>query len=182
MFDHKRAMISIPRPLPSEYPASFGTYMKHVPGGDILDILAQQGEEIIALMETIGDIGAQHRYAENKWSIKEMLGHLIDTERLFVYRAMSFARGDDTVLPGMSEDAWEAVADHDGLDLDDLLDEYWLVRAGTIRFFQNLDAASLARRGRADGTTFGVGCTAWLIAGHGRHHRQVLEERYLTGL
>jgi uncharacterized damage-inducible protein DinB len=173
-------MTRIPRPLATEYPAYFGNYIKLVHGGDALDILARQGESTIALLEFIGDDGAEFRYADDKWSIKEMIGHLIDTERLFVYRAMSFARGDTTILPGMSEQAWEATADHDALDLGDLLDEFWLVRAGTIRFFENLNQEDLARRGRADNKFASVSSIAWVIAGHEMHHRLVLDDRYLT--
>jgi len=175
-------MTRIPRPLATDYPSYFGTYIKLVPGGEALDILATQGEITIGLMEMIGDADAGHRYADDKWSIREVLGHVIDMERLFVYRAMSFARGDTSNLPGVCENAWEATAQHDDLDLEDLIDEFWLVRAGTIRFFQNLDADALPRRGRADNKNVSVGSIAWLIAGHEMHHRQILEERYLTQL
>ncbi len=173
-------MTRIPRPLATEYPTYFGNYIKLVQGGDALEVLARQGENTIALLEIIGEDGAGFRYADDKWSIKEVLGHMIDTERLFVYRAMSFARGDTTSLPGMSEQAWEATADHDALNLDDLLDEFWLVRAGTIRFFENLNHDDLARRGRADNKSASVTSLAWVIAGHEMHHCMVLEERYLT--
>lgn len=174
--------MNIPRPLPSHYPAYYGNYVGLIPGGDVLDILAEQGERTIDLLDTVGDVDARFRYAADKWSLKQVLGHVIDTERLFVYRAMSFARGDSTPLPSMDEDAWEAAAAHDALDLEDLLDEFWLVRAGTLRFFRNLAPDVLENAGVASGHRFTVGATAWVIAGHERHHVGVLRERYLTAL
>lgn len=172
----------IPRPLPADYCASFGGYVKLLPGGDVLDILATQGEETIALLEDIGDADARFRYDDGKWSLKQVLGHLIDSERVLLYRAMTAARGDRTPLPAFDEDAWEAVAPHDELDLDDLLEEFWLVRSTTLHFFRTLDADALDRRGTGGGRPFTVGAMAWIIAGHEAHHLNVIEERYLPGL
>jgi len=173
----------IPRPLPADYCASFGGYLRHVPGGDILEILASQGEETIALLEDIGDADARFRYDDGKWSLKQVLGHLIDTERVLLYRAMAAARGDLTRQPGFDQDAWEAMAPHDELDLEDLLEEFWLVRSTTLHFFRTVDADALTRRGvSGGGRRFTVGAMAWIIAGHEAHHLNVIDEKYLPGL
>ena len=173
-------MRRIPRPLATEYPAYFGHYVGLVPETDILNVLVKQADAAVELLASLDDEAALHRYAPGKWSIKEVMGHLIDTERLFVYRAMSFARGDATDLPGMDEDAWVDGADFDRVPLIDLLMEFRTVREGTVRFFDNLDDASYTRQGTANGLTFGVNSTPWLIAGHERHHLGVLRERYPT--
>jgi len=170
----------IPRPLATAYPPYFGLYVGLVPENDILNVLVKQADATVELLAPLGDDDALHRYAPGKWSIKEMLGHLTDSERLFVYRAMSFARGDATDLPGMDEDAWVDGADFDRVPLVDLLMEFRTVREGTVRFFDNLDDAAYARRGTANGLTFGVNSTPWLVAGHERHHLNVLRERYLV--
>lgn len=174
--------MNIPRPLPADYCAHYGHYVKLVTGGDVLELLATQGEEMLALMEDIGDADSRFRYDDGKWSIKQVLGHLVDTERVLIYRTMAAARGDATPQPGMDQDAWARLAPHDELDLEDLMEEYWLVRSHTLHFFRTMEADALARRGRADNRGFRVGAMPWVIAGHEAHHLKVLEERYLPGL
>lgn len=172
-------MRHIPRPLAVDSPSYFAYYMGLVPENDILRVLADQAGEIRDLFAPLGDDGALHRYAPGKWSLKEMVGHLADTERMFCYRAMSFARGDATDLPGMDEDAWVAGADFDAVPLADLLAEFFAVRESTVRLFANMDDAALARRGRANGMAYRVSCVPWLVVGHVRHHLGVVRERYL---
>jgi len=171
-------MPDIPRPAPGDHAPYFARYVDLVPDGDILPRLDRQAEDTCALVAAFGDAGARHRYAEGKWSVKEVLGHVTDTERLFVYRALSFARGDATPLPGMEEDAWAAASNADTIPLPDLLDEFLAVRRATVAFFANLDAEALARRGVASGNPFTVGTIPWLLAGHEMHHAGVIGERY----
>jgi len=166
------------RPDPSDHAPYFGRYIDLVPDGDILDRLTRSVEETAALVAGFGETGARRRYAAGKWSVKEVVGHVIDMERLFVYRAMSFARGDETPQPSVEEDDWAAVSNTDAIPLVDLLDELLAVRRATVAFFGNLDAASLARRGVAGDNPFTVGCLPWLTAGHEIHHAGVIRDRY----
>ncbi len=169
----------IPRPDPDDCAPYFRRYTDQVPDGDVLALLERQVEETCALVAGFGEDGARHRYAEGKWSVKEVVGHLVDTERMFVYRALSFARADATELPGMEEDDWAAASNVDDVPLVDLLDELLAVRRSTTAFFRNLDATALARTGVASGNRFTVGVVAWLLAGHEIHHAGVIRERYL---
>ena len=135
------------------------------------------------ILDFVGRPHARFRYDDGKWSLKQVLGHLIDTERVLLYRAMAAARGDRTRQPGFDQDAWEAVAPHDELDLEDLLEEFWLVRSTTLHFFRTVDADALTRRGvSGGGRRFTVGAMAWIIAGHEAHHLNVIDEKYLPGL
>ncbi len=168
----------IPRPLATDYPHYFGLYAGLVPESDILRTLGEQAEATVKRLAPLCDEGTLLRYAPGKWSIKEIVGHLTDRERVFVYRAMSFARGDRTELPGVEEDPWVENADFDKVPLVDLIMEFRTVREATIRFFDNLGDGDYARRGRANGMAYGVNGVPWLIAGHERHHMAVLRERY----
>jgi hypothetical protein len=172
-------MTDIPRPAASAHAPYFARYIDLVPDGDVLDRLNRQVEDTCALVAGRGEDGARHRYAPSKWSVKEIVGHLADTERLFVYRAMSIARGDDTPLPGMEEDAWVLGGNADEVPLPDLLDELLAVRRATVAFFANLGEAALLRRGVASDNILVVGCVPWLIAGHELHHAGVIRERYV---
>ena len=172
-------MTRIPRPAPEGYAPYFARYLDLVPDGDILDMLTRNVEDTCALVAGFGEEGARHRYEPGKWSVKEVVGHMTDTERLFVYRALSFARNDDTPLPGMNEDAWATFSNADAVPLPDLLDELLAVRRATVAFFANLDDAALVQRGLASDNIFVVACVPWLVAGHEIHHAGVIRERYV---
>ncbi|MBC8426905.1 DinB family protein [bacterium] len=171
-------MIEIPRPAPDAYAPYFARHIDLVPDGDVLDMLTRNVEDTCALVAGFGEEGARHRYKPGKWSVKEVVGHVADTERLFVYRALSFARNDGTPLPGMDEDGWASYSNADAVPLPDLLDELLAVRRATVAFFANLDDKALARRGVASDNTFVVACVPWLVAGHEIHHAGVIRERY----
>jgi len=173
-------MPAIPRPAPTEYPPLFGRYVDRVPDGDLIATLAGQLGDTLALIEGLADGQADFRYAPGKWSIKDVLGHVADTERIFVYRALCFARGDATPLPGFDEDAYVAGANFAGRRVADLAAELRAVRAATVAFFAGLDEAGLARRGLANNNQYTVRAIAALIAGHELHHRAVVRERYLS--
>jgi hypothetical protein len=156
------------RPDAGEYGAFYAGYVARVPEGDIVATLATQAEATLALLRGLADSAAGHRYAPGKWSIREVLGHMADTERVFAYRLMRFARGDATALPGFDENAWMAPAEFDARTLPSLL-------AG-------LPADAWTRGGTASGHHVSVRALAWMTAGHELHHRQILEARYLATL
>jgi uncharacterized damage-inducible protein DinB len=169
----------ITRPGPSEYAPFFATYIDHCPPGDVLATLAGQIDETCALLGDLSDDAARYRYAPDKWSIKEVIGHVTDTERIMVYRAVCFARGETGMLPGFDENAYVANANFDARSLADLLAELRTVRAATLAFFSSLNEAELERRGRANQRDYSVRVFPFVVAGHERHHVKILRERYL---
>ena len=172
---------TIPRPGPSEYVPYYETYISKVPPkGDLLTVLEDQRRETQQLLAGLSDTKALHRYAPGKWSIKEVVGHLMDTERVFCYRALAFARGDANSLPGFDEKAWAPAGRFDARSLADLAAESDTVRRATIALFRGLDGEALARRGTANNYPISVRALAWVIAGHERHHLAILRERYLA--
>jgi hypothetical protein len=172
----------IARPAAEEYAPYFGRYIEQVPEGDVLDTLRRQVDDTVALVGKVGDGDADFRYAEGKWSIKEVVGHVADTERIMVYRALCFARGEAAALPGFDENEYVARAKFTGRKLGDLLAELRLVRAATVAFFAGLDVEELMRRGTANNRPYSVRAVAYIVAGHERHHAKILAERYLPGL
>jgi len=172
--------VAIPRPAAVEYAPYYGKYIDKVPEGDLLRTLEGQARETQALLAGLSEARALHRYAPGKWSIKEVIGHVSDAERVFSYRALRFARADATVLPGFDENAWVPAGNFDGRSLKELAAELDAVRRSTIALFRGLDAAALARRGTASDNAVSVRAIAWIIAGHERHHVGLLHERYLV--
>jgi N-acetylglutamate synthase-like GNAT family acetyltransferase/uncharacterized damage-inducible protein DinB len=173
---------SIERPAADEYAPYFAKYVERIGDGDILEILRRQAGETAALLAALSERDADYRYAEGKWSIKEVVGHVADTERVMVYRAVCFARGEQAPLPGFDENAYVRRARFGSRRLAELVAEFQAVRAATIPFFAGLDAEELRRRGTANDRPYTVRAVAFIVAGHERHHRTILEERYLRGL
>jgi len=171
--------VVITRPDASEYAPYFATYVDEVPAGDVLATLTRQVEDTCSLLSGLSDAEAAYRYAPGKWSIKEVIGHVADTERIMVYRALCFARGETAMLPGFDENAYVAGASFDTRSLDDLLAELRTVRAATVPLFASLNAQELERRGRANNRDYSVRAFPFIIAGHERHHVDILRERYL---
>ena len=167
------------RPEPSEYASYYGKYISLVPDGDILASLRQQMNETLALLRGIPESQAAHRYAPGKWSIKELLGHLMDGERIFAYRALRFARGDQTGLPGFEQDDYIRNASFDDYPLSDLAEEFEHVRQASIFLFQHLNEEAWGRRGAANDSEISVRALAYSIAGHELHHREILRTKYL---
>src|SRR5437867_13350830 len=141
---------AIPRPEPSEYVPYYETYLSKVPKGDLLTLLEDQRRETQQLLSGLSEAKALHRYAPGKWSIKEVVGHLMDTERVFCYRALAFGRADANPLPGFDEKAWAPAGRFDARSLKDLAAELDVVRRAPIARLSRLGAAALARRGAAD--------------------------------
>lgn len=167
------------RPDRSEAAAYYFTYIDKVDGGDILRILEAQSAATLSLLQSISDDRSLHRYAPDKWSIREVVGHINDTERLFVFRAFWFARGFDSPLPSFDQQAAASTGGANDRTWRSHLDEFRAVRAATIAFFQNLPAEAWSRRGIASDNPFSVRALAFLAAGHVIHHTDILRERYL---
>jgi uncharacterized damage-inducible protein DinB len=168
------------RPQKGDYAEYFEKYVALVPGGDFLDILVQQREELLGLLSTLSEQQADFRYAPDKWSIKEVIGHINDAERIFAYRLMRIARGDQTPLASFEQDGYIATGKFFARKLKDLLDEFTAIREATIALVRSLDDAAWLRRGIASQKEITTTALAFIIAGHVRHHRILLEERYLS--
>jgi hypothetical protein len=167
------------RPASDEYAEWYAKYVARVADGDVVRTLERQVDDTIALLRSLPEHRAGHRYASGKWSIRELVGHLCDSERVFTYRAMRFARGDETPLAGFDEKTYVANARFDDRTLASLVLELQAVRRGTAAFFEHLEPEAWNRRGLANANPVTVRALAWIIAGHELHHVTVLRERYL---
>ena len=169
------------RPDPNECAPYYNGYINELPEGDIdiIQALSTQIEETCRLLQDLSEEQALYRYADGKWSIKDIVGHLIDAERVFTYRALSFARKDPSELPSMEQDDWVKTARADRRNLDDLLEELRRVRRSTISLFDGMDQEMSLRTGTASGGEFSVRTFPYIIAGHELHHQRILKERYL---
>lgn len=173
--------LALPRPGDEEYPRFYGRYVALVPDGDLVQTLSDQLYETVALLTQVTPERERYRYADGKWSVREVVGHVVDTERVFLYRALSLARGDPAVLPGMEQDVWALNSNADDRPLSELLDEWRAVRRGGVLFLGSLDPAAGARTGGVSGHPITVRALAWIVAGHERHHRNILRTRYADG-
>ncbi len=154
------------RPDASSVPAYFNRYVEAVPDGDILETLRRQGTEAQAFLGALDAAQAGHRYAPGKWTVKQVVGHLSDAERVFTYRALSFARQDAAELPGFEENDWAEANDCEGRSLQELVAELVAVRQATVALFQGLDDEAWDRQGTASGKRYSVRTVAWVVAGH----------------
>ena len=167
------------RPAPSEYAPFYAGYVGLVPPGDLISLLETQLDETLGLLGGLSDEEAGFRYAPDKWSIKQVVDHLIEAERIFVYRALAFSRNETKHLPGYEQNDYVAAANFDEQSWSGLLDEWRAVRKATVCFFRGLNAAMMERAGVASEVSFTVRALACIIAGHERHHVAVLRERYV---
>ena len=170
----------IPRPQADEYATYYGNYISKVPEGDLLALLATQIGDTLKVLRGIPEARGTHRYAPDKWSIKEVVGHLCDTERIMSYRALRIARADATPLPGFEQNDYVPMGGFDARTLADLAEEFAAVRQATLHLFRHLDPAALMRRGTASGNPFTPRALAYVIAGHERHHVGILKAKYLA--
>jgi hypothetical protein len=169
-----------PFPDHTEAAPYYFTYIDQVPEGDLCTMLEAQGRDVLALLRDIPEAQSRHRYAPGKWSLREVVSHVNDTERLFVFRAFWFARGFDTPLPGFDQDVAIAAAHADDRTWADLVEEFAAVRAATVPFFRSLPAEAWTRRGIASDNPFTVRALAYIVVGHVAHHVRILRERYLS--
>ena len=166
-------------PERSEAAPYYFTYIDKVPHGDICQILEAQREEMMALMRSISEERSLYRYAPDKWSVRQVLSHINDTERLSVFRAFWFARGFDSSLPSFEQETAAAAAQADERPLARHIEEFVSVRAATLSLFQSLSEPAWMRHGIASGNPFSVRALAYITAGHVVHHAEILRERYL---
>lgn len=155
------------------------TYIDQVPEGDINEVLGEQLPETLSFLRGISEERSLHRYAPDKWSIRQVLNHVSDSERLFVSRAFWFARGFETPLPSFDQDVAAASAAADERSWSHHVEELRAVREATLTFFQSLPADAWSRRGTASDSPFTVRALAFIVAGHLNHHVRILNERYL---
>ena len=167
------------RPTASECSPYYFNYIQLVPDGDIVATLQAQHMQIHDLLKQTTDAEAASPPAPGEWSIKQVVAHLSDAERLFAFRALWFARGEQAALPGMEPNPWVENSDSNARPLADLLAEFDQVRAASISLFANLDAAAWKRCGTASDALISVRALAWVIAGHELHHNRSLREVYL---
>ena len=156
------------------------TYIDQVPAGDIVTILERQLPELVTLFDGISEERSAYRYAPDKWSIRQVLSHVNDGERVFSHRALWFARGFDTELPSFDQNVAIATDGADARSWQSLVEEFRSIREASLSLFRNLPADAWMRRGVASGNPFTVRALAYVVAGHVYHHARILRERYLT--
>jgi hypothetical protein len=169
----------IGRPEQSETAAYYFTYIDQVEGTDPQAAMARQLEELPELFATISEEKSKHRYGADKWSIRQVLNHITDTERAFAFRALWFARGFAAPLPGYDQNIAAAGANADRVNWRVHVEEFQAVRLSTILMFANLPPEAWMRSGIASDNPFTVRSLAFIIAGHAAHHVRILRERYL---
>lgn len=172
-------MSRLTRPDHSEAAEYYFTYINQVPAGDILQILDAQSATLGVVLDGITEQQSLFRYAEDKWSFKQVMSHVNDCERLFVFRAFWFARGFDLPLPSFDQDVAVTFAGADERPWASHLEEFATVRAATMTLFRNLPGGAEVRSGIASGNPFSVRAIAYITAGHVEHHLRILRERYL---
>jgi uncharacterized damage-inducible protein DinB len=172
--------MNLSRPTPAEYPPFAGTYIRLVPeGADPIAQLRQQPGTLKSLLAPLTDEQALHRYAPGKWSIKESLVHISDTERIFAYRALRIGRGDETPLPGFDQDSYVPTSGADSRTLANIWAEYDAVRATTLTLLDGLPDDAFSRIGTASNSPMSVRALVYMMAGHEAHHIALFRERYL---
>jgi hypothetical protein len=169
------------RPEPGEYTPYYDRYISLIPESDILKTLDSQRRETMLLLSGRDEEDGNFRYAPDKWTAKEVLGHVCDTERIFAYRALRIARGDRTPIEGFEQDDYVRNGPFGRVPLADVIEDYIAVRRATLTLLRDLDEAAWLRRGIANQNEVSVRAIAYLIAGHELHHRRILEEKYFAG-
>lgn len=168
----------IGRPESTEYQTYFAKYVSLVPGEDILTTLQEQADQSLAQLMSVGEEMGDYRYAHGKWSAKEVLGHIVDTERIFAYRALRISRNDQTPMEGFEQDDYIRHGPFQNCRLRDLAQEFACVRHSTLYLFRDLDQGAWLRRGVANKAEVTVRALAYIIAGHELHHLKILKELY----
>lgn len=176
---YKMTDMTINKPDDTEYAPYYSRYISLVPDAGILSVLSSQLDDTLALLGGVPESQAGYRYAPDKWSIKELVGHMIDTERIFAYRALRFARNDKTPLSGFEQDDYITNASFDNHPLSELAKEFESVRRSSLFMFRHLDEEAWIHRGVASESEVSVRALAYIIAGHERHHMEILRSRYL---
>jgi len=166
------------RPEESEYDPYYQKYVALVPETEIIALLEVQSDQLRSLIEGVPEERGTFAYDDGKWTIKEVLSHLIDGERIFSYRALRIARGDKTPIEGFEQEGYIENSHANQRSFSDLLDEFTQIRRANLAFFENLDPADWIRTGTANNVEISVRSLAWIMAGHIRHHLNILTSRY----
>ena len=174
--------MKLPRPEAGEYAPYYEKYISLVPGNDILSALEAQRLQMTRLFAGRSERDGNFRYAPDKWTVKEVLGHVADSERVFTYRALCIARGDQTPLPGFEQDDYARVGAFGDRTLADIAEEFAYVRSASVALFRSLGKEAWLRRGVANKTEITVRALAFIVAGHELHHRSILDERYFSAI
>jgi len=170
----------IARPAPGEYAPYYDRYISLIQTSDILTTFDSQRRQMLLLLSGRDEAEGDFRYAPDKWSAKEVLGHVCDTERIMSYRALRIARGDRTPIEGFEQDDYVRNGPFGRVPLEDAIEDYIAVRRATLTLLRNLDEVAWARQGIANKNEISVRALAYLIAGHELHHRRILEEKYFA--
>ena len=168
------------RPNADEFAPFYAGYLQQVPDGDVVEALIGGAEIAAALLHDVTEEVADRAYAKGKWTLKEVVQHLADAERIFAYRALRIGRGDTTDLPGWDENSYAPISGAGERSLESLLDELESVRESTVTLFEGLPEAAWTRRGKANGQAVSVRAIAWITAGHLLHHLEIIQEKYLV--
>lgn len=167
-------------PDASEYAHFYATYVGLIEKTNILHVLNEQMHEVFTLMNSVPGDKAYFRYAPDKWTLKEVLGHMVETERVFAFRALAISRGDTASLPGMDQDEYMEGNNYNSRSLANLSNEYFAVRVATIHLLNSMTKEMILKKGTASGTEVSVRALAFIIAGHDKHHLTIIKERYLN--
>ncbi len=167
------------RPQPTDHTEYLGYYINLVTEQDVMSALYNNHTKVLEFIKAIPAEKTDHRYAPGKWTIKQVINHVVDTERIFCYRALCFARGEEQVLPGFDENAYAAAAGLEQTDLVLLAEEFDIVRKATTLFFKQLDEKELQRKGRSASGGNTMLAMGYTMCGHALHHINVIKERYL---
>ena len=173
-------VLAIARPEAGEYAPYYSRYVSLVDGENILSTLDRQRHDTMMMLSGRSEQDGDYRYAPGKWTAKEVLGHVCDTERVFAYRALRISRADSTPMEGFEQDDYIRNGPFASLPLPEIIDDYIAVRRATLTLLRNLDEPAWNRRGTANKNEVTVRALAYLIAGHELHHRKVLEEKYFA--
>ena len=170
------------RPEANEYAEYYGKYIAKVPGTDVLGVLESQRLQVLQLFAGRSERDGNFRYASDKWTIKEVLGHVTDAERIFAYRALRIARGDQTPLASFEQDDYVKNGGFASRTLADLVEEFGAVRGASVALFRSFDNAAWSKRGVASQKEVTVRALGFITAGHQIHHRVILEEQYFPAI
>jgi len=166
------------RPEPDEYGEFYKNYIELIDEPNIVQVLIQQGQQTYAVIQRLTEEEASYRYEDDKWSVKEIFGHLVDTERIMAYRALCISRGETKSLPGYDHEAYVQQANFESRSLQSISTEYDALRNANISMFNSFSKDQILRTGKANDVTVSVRALAYIIAGHERHHMQILENKY----
>ena len=169
----------MPKPDLQRVPAHYHNYINLVPHNNLKEAFIIHQVELYNFLKGLPDEKWSYRYAEGKWSIKEMVQHIIDTERIFAYRALCIARGEEAPLPGFDENSYAAASKADKREKEHLLEELKAVQTSTTLLFQSFDDEQLSTTGNANGKPIDVDAIGFIAVGHVLHHKKIIQERYL---